>query len=179
MTATCREACCSVTPRFTVAELFERGYRRIRETPLPVQGEAVADSEGNSARFSLAISDGTLAGTRFQATACTTLIAYCEAITELLAGFSAEMAGQFSSRDLVDALPGVPALKQDRAVLAIAAFRSALQTAQVQDLSWPGERREAPSSRLKARPSTPSHAAQEGVDARNRCGHDQTTGGEA
>jgi NifU-like protein involved in Fe-S cluster formation len=126
MTATCREACCSVTPRFTVAELFERGYRRNRETPLPVQGDAVADADGNSARFSLAISDGKLAATRFQATACTTLIAYCEAIAELLSGFSAEMAGQLSSKDLVDALPGVPAFKQDRAVLAIAAFRLAL-----------------------------------------------------
>ena len=30
MTATCREACCSVTPRLTVAELFERGFRRNR-----------------------------------------------------------------------------------------------------------------------------------------------------
>jgi NifU-like protein involved in Fe-S cluster formation len=155
MTATCREACCSVTPRFTVAELFERGYRRNRQNPLPLQGEAIADAEGNSARFSIAVSEGKLADARFQATACTTLIAYCEAITELLAGFSAAMAGQLSSKDLVDALPGVPALKQDRAVLAIAAFRSALHTAQIQDLSWTGERREATSSRVKARPSTP------------------------
>jgi NifU-like protein involved in Fe-S cluster formation len=125
MTATCREPCCA-SPRFTVSDLFERGYRRNRETPLPVQGDAVADAEGNSARFSVVIIDGKLADTRFQATACTTLIAYCEAITQLLAGFSTEMAGQFSSRNLVDALSGVPALKQDRAVLAIAAFRSAL-----------------------------------------------------
>jgi NifU-like protein involved in Fe-S cluster formation len=168
MTATCREACCSVTPRFTVAELFERGYRRSRETPLPMQGDAVADAEGNSARFSLAVSEGKLAGMRFQATACTTLIAYCEAVTELLSGFSAEMAGQLSARDLVDALPGVPALKQDRAVLAIAAFRSALRAARTQDLSWPG----------LSRPSTPSHSARQDVDARNKCGHDQSTRGE-
>jgi NifU-like protein involved in Fe-S cluster formation len=159
MTATCREACCSVTPRFTVAELFERGYRRNRLEPLPHQGDAIADAEGNSARFSVAISDGKLADARFQATACTTLIAYCEAITESLAGFSAEMAGQLSARDLVDALPGVPVLKQDRAVLTIAAFRSALRAAQSeshsQNTPGPGERREAPSSRPKSRPSTP------------------------
>jgi NifU-like protein involved in Fe-S cluster formation len=134
MTATCREACCSVTSRFTVAELFERGYRRNRLEPLPHQGDAIADAEGNSTRFSVAFADGKLADAHFQATACTTLIAYCEAITELLAGFSTEMAGQFSSRDLVAALPGVPALKQDRAVLAIAAFRSALLVADVRSI---------------------------------------------
>jgi len=36
MTAACREACCSVTPRFTVSELFERGFRRNREELLPL-----------------------------------------------------------------------------------------------------------------------------------------------
>src|SRR5262245_4255678 len=112
MTATCREACCSATPRFTVAELFERGYRRNREAPLSVEGETVADAEGNSARFSLKISDGKLEAARFRATACTTLIAYCQATAELLTGFSADMAGQLSAKDLVEALPGVPALKQ-------------------------------------------------------------------
>jgi hypothetical protein len=112
-----------------VAELFERGYRRARETALPLQGDAIVDAEGNSARFSLLVSAEKVAETRFQATSCTTLIAYCEAVSQLLTGFSADIAGQYSARDLVDALPGVPAHKQDRAVLAIAAFRSALRTA--------------------------------------------------
>jgi NifU-like protein involved in Fe-S cluster formation len=126
MTAACREACCSVTPRFSVAELFERGYRRNREEPLPVQGDSVTDVEGNSVTFSIAIEDGKLAEARFRATACTTLIAYCQAIAELLPGFRIEIAGRLTPKELVDALPGVPALKQTRAVLAIAAFRAAL-----------------------------------------------------
>jgi NifU-like protein involved in Fe-S cluster formation len=143
MTSTCREACCSATPRFTVSELFERGYRRNRETPLPLQGEAIVDAEGNSVRFSLVVSGEKVAETRFQATSCTTLIAYCEAVSQLLTGFSADIAGQYSARDLIDALPGVPALKQDRAVLAVAAFRSALcaarpQAVHSQSPSWPG-----------------------------------------
>jgi NifU-like protein involved in Fe-S cluster formation len=129
MTATCRESCCSVAPRFTVAELFERGYRRIRETPLPVQGEAVSDAEGNAARFSIAIVDGKLVDARFRASACATLIAYCEAIAELLPGFAPDVAGSLTPRELVAALPGVPMPKQDRAVLAIAAFRAALHAA--------------------------------------------------
>jgi NifU-like protein involved in Fe-S cluster formation len=169
MTATCREACCSVTPRFTVAELFERGYRRSREAPLPIQGEAVAGAEDNSARFSIEIADGKLAAARFRATACTTLIAYCEAIAELLPGFNLEIAGALTPKELVDALPGVPSLKQDRAVLAVAAFRAALQAARSDDLSWPG----------LPRPSTPSTSAREGVDVCNTCGHDDTHGGEA
>jgi NifU-like protein involved in Fe-S cluster formation len=169
MTAACRESCCSVAPRFTVAELFERGYRRIREIPLPVQGEAISDAEGNAARFSIEIADGKLVDARFRASACTTLIAYCEAIAELLPGFAPDVAGALTPKELVDSLPGVPALKQDRAVLAIAAFRSALAAARARGLSWPG----------LSRPSTPSTSAREDADARIKCGHDDSTGGEA
>jgi NifU-like protein involved in Fe-S cluster formation len=128
MTATCREPCCA-TPRYTVSELFERGYRRNRDEPLSIQGEAITDAEGNGARFSIDIANGKLSEIRFRASPCTTLIAYCEAIAELLPGFGIEIAGLLAPRDLIDALPGVPAIKQDRAVLAIAAFRSALRGA--------------------------------------------------
>jgi NifU-like protein involved in Fe-S cluster formation len=126
MTATCREACCSVTPRFTVAELFERGYRRNRAEPLAVQGEAIADAEGNNARFSVALEGSRLSEIRFRASSCTTLIAYSEALVELLEGFDAAMATQYAPQDLVAALPGVHPLKQNRAVLAVAALRAAL-----------------------------------------------------
>jgi NifU-like protein involved in Fe-S cluster formation len=129
MTAACREACCSVTPRFTVSELFERGFRRNREAPLPLEGETVKDAEGNTARFSVEIDDGHLDDARFRASSCTTLIAYCEAIAELAPGFSIEIAAQITPSELIAALPGVPALKQNRAVLAIAAFRAALLVA--------------------------------------------------
>jgi hypothetical protein len=67
--ATCREACCGATPRLTVSELFERGFRRRRAAPLPIEG------------------------------------ARCSDVT------------------------GVPPLKRDRAVLAVAAFRAALLAA--------------------------------------------------
>jgi len=38
MTASDREVCCNVKPRWTVSELFERGYRRNRAGPLPIEG---------------------------------------------------------------------------------------------------------------------------------------------
>ena len=129
MTAACREACCSVTPRFTVAELFERGFRRNRAEPLALEGDTVADAEGNSARFSVALDGGRLSDIRFRASSCTTLIAYSEVLAELLTGFDATMAADYAPQDLVAALPGVHPLKQNRAVLAVAALRAALRAA--------------------------------------------------
>ena len=129
MTATCREACCSVTPRVTVGELFERGFRRNRAKPLAIEGSKCTDAEGNSARFSLELADGKLAAVGFRVTTCATLLAYCELVAEIAPGFGPEIAEGLSARDLVEAVPGVPELKRPRAVLAIAAFRAALAAA--------------------------------------------------
>jgi NifU-like protein involved in Fe-S cluster formation len=138
MTAACREACCSVTPRFTVAELFERGFRRNRATPFDIEGSVVADAEGNYARFSLAIERSKLTGLSFRVSSCTTLIAYSEALAELLHGLDAGLAAQFTPRELVAALPGVPALKQGRAVLAVAALRAAFIAAETNSIAHQG-----------------------------------------
>ena len=129
MTATCREACCSVTPRRTVSELFERGFRRNRAAPLPVEGAQLTDAEGNAVRFSIDVADGKIAGVGFRATSCATLIAYCEFIAESVPGFRLEIARELTAANLVEALPGVPALKRERAMLVVAAFRAALATA--------------------------------------------------
>jgi hypothetical protein len=136
MTAACREACCSATPRFTVSELFERGFRRARLVPFGIEGEAIEDSEGNAARFSLTLHGAHLADIRFRASPCTTLIAYSEALAVLFAGRDAALAAHFSPHELIAALPGVHPLKQNRAVLAVAAFRAALN--EIYTPSWPG-----------------------------------------
>jgi NifU-like protein involved in Fe-S cluster formation len=133
MTASCREACC-VKPRLTVSELFERGYRRNRAASLPIEGAQCHDADGNSARFSLAIADGKIARIGFRATTCATLIAYCEYLAEIVSGFSLEIAKELTAAQLVASVPGVPALKHERAILAIAAFRAALAAAPVQPL---------------------------------------------
>ena len=126
MTAPCREACCSVTPRLTVSELFERGFRRNRTAPLPIEGAVFTDADGNTARFSVDVTGETIAGVSFQASSCATLIAYCEFIAEIAPGFRLEIARELTATNLVEGLPGVPALKRSRAVLAVAAFRAAL-----------------------------------------------------
>jgi NifU-like N terminal domain len=129
MTATCREACCNVTPRLTVAELFERGFRRSREAPRAIMGASCAGAEDNIAAFSLDVAEGRIGAVGFSASCCATLIAYCEYIAEIAPGFGLAIAGELTAANLVDSVPGVPALKRDRAVLAIAAFRAAVLAA--------------------------------------------------
>jgi len=118
-----------VTPRLTVSELFERGFRRNRAAPLPIEGAAFTDAEGNTARFSVDVTDATIAGVSFRASSCATLIAYCEYIAEVTPDLRLDIASAFTAASLVEALPGVPALKRARAVLAVAAFRAALAQA--------------------------------------------------
>lgn len=133
MTAPCREACCNVTPRLSVTELFERGFRRSREAPRAIAGVTCTGAEDNSASFSLDVADGRITAVGFRASCCATLIAYCEYLAEVMSGFELAIARELTAANLVDSLPGVPALKRDRAVLAIAAFRAALLAA---DLQW-------------------------------------------
>jgi NifU-like protein involved in Fe-S cluster formation len=130
MTATCRAACCSVTRRMSASDLFERGFRRNRGTPLAIRGAKLRDDEGNHAEFSLDLADGRIGGIGFRATTCATLIAYCELIAETVPGFEIEIARTFSPQELADSLDGVPPLKRGRAVLAIRAFRAALDDAE-------------------------------------------------
>jgi hypothetical protein len=129
MTATCREACCSVTPRMSASELFARGFRRNRAAPLPVRGAARTDAEGNAAAFSLDLAANRIAAVGFRVTTCATLVAYCELIAETVPGFDIEIARAFSAADLIDALEGVPEFKRGRAALAIEGFRAALDAA--------------------------------------------------
>jgi hypothetical protein len=129
MTATCREACCSVTPRLTVSELFERGFRRRQAAPLPIEGARCSDADGNAACFSLDVAGGKITAASFRASSCATLIAYCEYIAVAVPGSRLDIARELTATNLVDGLTGVPPLKRDRAVLAVAAFRAALAAA--------------------------------------------------
>lgn len=129
MTTTCREACCSVTPRLTVSELFERGLRRNREAPRAITGAACTDANGNAVFFSLDVTDDRIDAVGFHASCCATLIAYCEYLAEVTPGFQPAIARALTAANLIDSVPGVPAFKRDRAVLAIAAFRAALLAA--------------------------------------------------
>jgi hypothetical protein len=150
MTATCRADCCSTTPRMSASELFSRGFRRNRETPLAIEGAPCRDAEGNAAGFSLALAGPTIAELRFRATSCATLIAYCEYLAETLPGHAPALALAFTAPDLVTAVPGVPAQKHARAILAVAALRAALAAASEQ-----ASQGETDESRLHLRHAAP------------------------
>src|SRR4051812_47351480 len=105
MTASCREACCSVQPRLTVSELFERGYRRNRAAPLPIEGMRCTDDDGTFARFSLDVLDGRIASVGFRASTCATLIAYCEYIAEVVPGIRLEITRELTAAQLVASVP--------------------------------------------------------------------------
>lgn len=118
-------ACCA-TPRLSVAGCIERGLATRRAPPLAHAGPRV-DAAGLWAAFSLSLEGDRLA-LRFRAAACTTLIAYCQALVELLADGDAADAAAVEPATLVAALPGVPPQRRDRAALAVAALRAALES---------------------------------------------------
>lgn len=109
----------------SVSTCFDAGWRRQREPELPYTGEAVVAADGLWARFSLSLGDGVIEQARFRAASCVTLVAYCELLCRMITGERVATAETLSPQVLVDQLPGVPPVKQDRAVLAVAALRGA------------------------------------------------------
>lgn len=125
--------CCGATrtdsPHLYVHDCFERGLVSRRLPALPITGERVS-ANGLWAVFTLHVDNaGRLSEIRFDTSTCTTLIAYCQALTELNSNRTLDAAFDYGSRSLVAALRGVPTAKYDRAILAAAAFRSALDAA--------------------------------------------------
>lgn len=118
-------SCCQ-TPQLTVYDCFDRGRLTAGAQPLATRGQAISLPNRCYARFSLTHDANLLTGLRFQASSCTTLIACCQAITELYQGATLTQAAALDATTLLHQLPGVPAAKQDRALLAVAALRSAL-----------------------------------------------------
>jgi NifU-like protein involved in Fe-S cluster formation len=127
----CEDNCCGNAPRRTVSDLFDRGYRRNRKSPLAIEGTELRDLNGLLARFSLEVADGFIKAVNFRATTCITLLAYSELVAELTIGQRVHEAAKLSPAELVDALPDVPLLKRDRALLAVKAFRAALSAAPI------------------------------------------------
>lgn len=121
--------CCATGRPFDVHACFQRGLVTRRQPPLDA-GEAITSASGLWARFSMELDESRrVADVRFDCSTCTTLIAYCQALAELARGAGLDRTEAFGTEWLVSQLPGVPAPKQDRAVLATAAFRAAALTA--------------------------------------------------
>lgn len=121
-------SCCGarVGRSLRLPDCLERGLRMRRAPPLPVTGDWVETPQGLRARFSLDIQEDNLAEVRFESTPCATLVAYCEALVEHETGRPLISAPSVTAEGLVALLVGVPALRRDRAILAVAALRAAI-----------------------------------------------------
>jgi hypothetical protein len=120
--------CCGA-PRRSVSDYLDRGLRRNRAGLHQLRGAERRDRNGLSACFSADACGGTIRALGFKVSSCATLLAYSEMLAELAAGMSLAAAQELAAADLVAALPEVPPLKRDRAILAVAAFGSLLQHA--------------------------------------------------
>lgn len=121
--------CCRSAPLRTVSDFFDRGHRRSRATSLPPETPLRTAPNGLSAGFVIGIENGTITAVGFKASTCVTLVAYCELISEIIEGQHVSAADALSPAILVANLTGVPALKRDRAVLAVNSFQAALAAA--------------------------------------------------
>ncbi len=120
-------SCCPVPARaLTLQDCLERGLRTRRAAPLSHLGAWIETPGSLRARFSLAVERAVIAEIRFEATPCATLVAYCQALAEHEAGRPLAAAPGLDARALVALLVGVPPAHRDRAVLAVAAWRTAI-----------------------------------------------------
>jgi hypothetical protein len=120
---------CGGGSRLSVIDYIERGLSRRRQPLLPISGEVRRDHERRIAQFSLQLEGLVVRSISFRSSACSTLIAFCEALSECATGLTLEAAGRVRPPQLVAALPAIPPYKRSCAVLAIAAFLSAVQNA--------------------------------------------------
>ena len=128
----CTQGCCGVTRRRNVSDCFDRGLRRNRAEPFKISGETLPEANGLEAQFSLKISNGLIESVRFKVTSCVALTAYAEVLAEEAEKLSLTSANAITPLTLIDLLEGVPLFRRDRANLAVAALRSAIQSATLQ-----------------------------------------------
>ena len=95
--------------------------------PLPGNaGEVVLANDGASIEVVAEVVDGRVADVVYRASSCATLVAYAEVLGEMVIGLELAEAMRITPQTLVSALPGVPIYRQERAVLTVRAWWSAL-----------------------------------------------------
>jgi hypothetical protein len=112
----------------TVYDYFRRACRRDPEQLSGIAGEKCIDSEGNSAVFSLEpSSSGVIESAQYRCTTCFTLVALCERLADELTGSSVADAASWTAERLLSLHPEIPAMRHDRAMLAVTAVQSAVR----------------------------------------------------
>jgi hypothetical protein len=91
-----------------------------------VSGAPVSDVDGNRAVFSVVFVSGRIAAVDFRCTTCTTLVALCEHLAELVIGLDAQAALGIQADTLLALHPDIPDARRPGAALALAALKSAV-----------------------------------------------------
>jgi NifU-like protein involved in Fe-S cluster formation len=119
--------CGCTDTRKTVYDYFRHACCRVSRAPIGSSGALVHGDDGASAQFVLEVIGARITGASYACSSCVTLIALCEHLAELAAGKAMEDARRLEPAALLRMHPEIPPSKQDRALLAVAALRAALE----------------------------------------------------
>ena len=101
-----------------------RNQRRLPSAD--VVGTAGVPGQGRFLTLYLQLSDGRVSLATFDCHGCGVTIACGSILTELVEGRTLEECAAVTANDLIEALDGIPADKQDRAGFALVALQTAL-----------------------------------------------------
>ncbi len=122
-------ACEGSEHRRTVTDyVLSPRYRVVGELPAAC-GERVRTADGANVQFALDSRDDLVQSIRYRSSSCATLVAYAEVLGDLVSGASLGALARITPTTLIDALPGVPASRRDRARAVARAAWSALAAA--------------------------------------------------
>ena len=110
----------------TIYDYFERACRRSLDDVGGVAGETVRDEDANCAAFRIELRAGRIAEVSYRCTSCTTLIALCEHLSELVTGLDARAVLDMQPETLLELHPEIPEAKRPAAALALKALQCAV-----------------------------------------------------
>lgn len=123
------DACGCTIQRRTVTDYVLNPYHRASAPLPPTCGERVVAADGAGIRFVAELDGDCVTDVHYEASSCATLVAYAEVLGDLVAGEPLRQAAALPKRTLIEALPGVPAARIERADLVIHAWWSAIAKA--------------------------------------------------
>lgn len=109
-------------------DCLERGMETRRRPAMPLRGRAIRAVSGLEASFSADVRRHRMRALRFECSTCVTLVAYCQGVVDLLEGEAAGTSAVPALDELVACVRGVPATMQDRAAIALGAYRALITT---------------------------------------------------
>jgi nitrogen fixation protein NifU and related proteins len=111
---------------FKAIEMFLKP-RNNRKIESPDGFEKVTGTDGHTMEIYLKVNNGIIADSSFQTDGCKAYIASGDMVAEMVKGKSIDNAGKLTSKDIIDALDGLPKENEHCAQLAANALKEALK----------------------------------------------------